>query len=143
MPWPKHLLSFAGFGLKFQGAEHPLHSFGQVDGVPLKSPLGADGPALRAALRLDVRGHVLGVPARRPQDPVGVQAVLPGAGGHWKGKAGPGGGLATGRGRRPGGAIPSGSPQVPRTDRARSGRPGSAAGGTGPREITCTAQTKT
>lgn len=35
-----------------------------------------------------VRGDVLGVPSWRPQDPVGVQAVHPGAGGNWKREAG-------------------------------------------------------
>lgn len=92
--WPKHLLFFAGFGLKFQSAECPFHSLGQVNGVPLQSPLSANGPALRAFSELavcrvyGVHSHVLRVPARHPQDPVGVQAVLPGAGGHWKRETG-------------------------------------------------------
>lgn len=92
--WSKHLLFFAGFGLKFQGVERPFHSLGQVNGVPLKPPLGAKGPALHAPSKLAIcRVHsmpsnVLRVAARCPQDPVGMQAVFPGAGSHWKRQAG-------------------------------------------------------
>lgn len=92
--WSKYSLFFASFGLKFQGAECPFHSLGQVNGVPLESPLSAHGPALCAPAELavcpmhGVHGHVLREAAWCPQDPVGVQAVLPGAGGHWKREAG-------------------------------------------------------
>lgn len=92
--WPKYSLFFASFRLKFQGAECPFHSLGQVNGVPLESPLSAHGPALHAPAKLAVC-HVHGVHSRvskgtawRPQDPVGMQAVLPGACGHWKREAG-------------------------------------------------------
>lgn len=90
--WPKHLLFFAGFGLKFQSAEGPFHSLGQVNGVPLEPPLCTDGPALGAPPGLAgccVPRDVLGAPSGRPEDPVGVQTMLPGAGGHWKRGAGP------------------------------------------------------
>lgn len=103
----KHLLFFAGFGLKFQGVECPFHGLGQVNGVPLELPLGANGPALGGPPQLAVHrvhrvhGHVLRVPARGPQDPVAVQAVLPGAGGHWKREAGaPGVGGTPRQGKR-------------------------------------------
>lgn len=92
--WSKHLLFFAGLGLEFQGVECPFHSLGQVDGVPLESPLSANGPALHGPSQLavcrvhGVRSDVLRVPAWRPQDPVAVQTVLPGAGGHCKKEAG-------------------------------------------------------
>lgn len=107
--WLKHLLFFAGFGLKFQGVECSFHSLGQINGVPLESPLSADGPALCAPSKLaichvhGVHSNVLRVPAWRPQDPVGVQAMLPGAGGHWKREAGTWKGdlaIAIGRSRR-------------------------------------------
>lgn len=60
--------------------------------MPLESPLSAEGPALRAPPELAgcrVPSDVLRASAGHPQDPVGVQAVLPGAGGHWKREAGP------------------------------------------------------
>jgi hypothetical protein len=91
---PKHLLFFAGFRLKFQGVECPFHSLGQVNGVSLEPPLSANGPAFRAPSKLAVCGvssmhsYVLRMSAWGPQDPIGMQAVFPGAGGHWKREAG-------------------------------------------------------
>ena len=60
--------------------------------MPLESPLRADGPALRAPPELAgcrVPRDVLGAPSGRPEDPVRVQTMLSGAGGHWKREAGP------------------------------------------------------
>lgn len=71
---------FVGFGLKFQGVERPFHSLGQVNGVSLKPPLGASDPVLCAPPKPTVRGGMgsngLGMSARCPQNPVGMQAVL-------------------------------------------------------------------
>ena len=73
--------------------------------MPLESPLRAHGLAPRAPPELAGCGvpcDVLGAPSGHPEDPVGVQAMLPGAGGHWKTEDGPGkGGLTMGsRGSR-------------------------------------------
>lgn len=77
----KHLLFFVGFGLKFQGVEGPFHGLGQVNGVSLEPPLGASGSVLRAPPKPAIGGGMgsngLGMSARCPQNPVGMQAVLP------------------------------------------------------------------
>lgn len=69
-----------GFGLKFQGVECPFHSLWQVNGVSLEPPLGARDLVFRApskpAVCSGVSSDGLGMSARRPQNPVGVQAVL-------------------------------------------------------------------
>lgn len=87
----KHLLFFVGFGLEFQGVECPFHSLGQVNGVSLKPPLGASDPVFRAPSKPAVcsggSGDSLGMSAGCPQNPVGMQAVLLGAGCHWKREA--------------------------------------------------------
>lgn len=80
-----------GFGLEFQGVECPFHSLGQVNGVSLEPPLGASDPLFCAPSKPAVCSggsrDGLGMSAWCPQNPVGMQAVLLGAGCHWKREA--------------------------------------------------------
>lgn len=80
-----------GFGLKFQGVECPFHSLGQVNGVSFKPPLSARDPVLCALPKPAICGGMgsngLRMSSRCPKNPVGMQAVLPRAGSHWKREA--------------------------------------------------------